>query len=248
MSLDPERYFLGDALDLARAVQRADLDAVRALAPTVDLCAQGHDGAAMVHYAFHEALTREPARLAVLSAIVAADPSCVQVRHPEAGTALELALVANAPEFITALLDGGVSPNVTLGTSGTPALLYAPRDLCVENLRVLLDRGADLEGRDVRGATALLRALHEQQADAVEYLLARGANAHVVDRSGVSFLYALSTVIDRQRDDDPLRARLEAIRTRYAWEGHAAPRTPEVERERMRERGEVPIVPSGHTR
>ncbi len=248
MTLPPERFFLDDALELARAIQRADLDAVRRLAPSVDLRARGAEDATLTIYAFHEALTREPARLAVLSAVVACDPESVQVRHPEAGTALELALVATSPVFITALLDGGVSPDVTLGDTGTPALCFAPRDVCVENLGVLLDRGAELEARDFRGSTALMRALYELQLDAVEYLLQRGADVRVIDRSGVSFLYALSRVIERQPDDSELRRRMEAVRDRYAWEGMWPPATPEVERERMRERGEVPIVPSGHSR
>lgn len=246
MSLSPERFFVDQALPLGRAIHEGNIDAVRRLAPGTDLRARGNEGMTFAHYALHEALAREPERLAVLSALVAADSGCVQVAAPDAGTVLELALGATTPDFLVALLDAGMSPRVTVGDTGTPALLFAPRDACIKNLGALLDRGESVDARDQRGATALMRALYERQLDAVEYLLARGADPRAIDRSGVSFLYALVSMAERVGDDDPLRPRMASIADRYRWDGAPwPPDPPEVERDRLRARGITPIVPAG---
>jgi ankyrin repeat protein len=249
MSLSPERFFVAQALPLGRAIHEGDIDAVRRLAPVTDLRARCNEGMTFAHYALHEALACEPERLAVLTALVAADPGCVQVAAPDVGTVLENALGATTPAFLVALLDAGVSPRVTVGDTGTPALLFAPRDACIENLRALLDLGESVDARDLRGSTALIRALYARQLDAAEYLLARGADPRAVDRAGVSFLYVLTSMAERAGDDDPLQPRMAAIASRYRWDGAPwPPDAPEVERDRLRARGVTPIVPAGLAR
>ena len=53
---------------------------------------------------------------------------------------------------------------------------------------MLLDRGADVNARNVGGDTPLLAALRREHFDIVPLLLEHGADANVRDRNGVSAL------------------------------------------------------------
>jgi ankyrin repeat protein len=72
------------------------------------------------------------------------------------------------------LLDGGLSPNAATKSGGTTALMMAAPD--VEKVRLLLDRGADVNARANSRYSALMVAAQYQDGDAViNLLLDRGA-------------------------------------------------------------------------
>jgi ankyrin repeat protein len=72
------------------------------------------------------------------------------------------------------LLDGGLSPNAATASGGTTVLMAAAPD--VEKMRLLLDRGADVNARARSRFSALMVAAQYQEADpAINLLLDRGA-------------------------------------------------------------------------
>ena len=72
------------------------------------------------------------------------------------------------------LLDGGLSANAATKSGGTTALMMAAPD--VEKMRLLLDRGADVNARARSRFSALMVAAQYQEADAaINLLLDRGA-------------------------------------------------------------------------
>jgi ankyrin repeat protein len=72
------------------------------------------------------------------------------------------------------LLDSGLSPNVATKSGGTTALMMAAPD--VEKMRLLLDRGADVNARARSRFSALMVAAQYQEGDAaINLLLDRGA-------------------------------------------------------------------------
>jgi ankyrin repeat protein len=74
------------------------------------------------------------------------------------------------------LLDGGLSPNVATKSGGTTALMMAAPD--VEKMRLLLDRGANVNARARSRFSALMVAAQYQEGDAaINLLLDRGAQA-----------------------------------------------------------------------
>ena len=72
------------------------------------------------------------------------------------------------------LLDGGLSPNAATKSGGTTALMMAAPD--VEKMRLLIDRGADVNARARSRFSALMVAAQYQEGDAaINLLLDRGA-------------------------------------------------------------------------
>ncbi|MGK4007949.1 hypothetical protein WMF31_35360 [Sorangium sp. So ce1036] len=245
---DPDRFFLGPQRELARAIAAADLAAVRALAPATDLGAPGAEDMTLLVFAMQWASGREPERLRIVTELVRAGADVHRV-VPGLTSALELSLLSSSPDFLRAMLDGGVPPDARVGRGGTPALFRAAAEPTAANMHLLLDRGADVNARDALGTPAITHALRALQLDQVEQLLDRGADPRAVNRLGQSFAGVLAELMARQLPGSPALQKMSALRDRVARAGvEWPPAPPEVERERMRQRGEEPIVPVGHAR
>ena len=78
--------------------------------------------------------------------------------------------------LIDALLKAGADPNERL-RSGETALMMASRTGNVTAMKVLLDRGADVNAKEtLRGTTALMWAADQGHPAAVKLLIERGAD------------------------------------------------------------------------
>ena len=86
---------------------------------------------------------------------------------------VETILFGSAAE-VRKLLDGGLSPDAATKSGGTTALMMAAPD--VEKMRLLIDRGANVNARARSRFSALMVAAQYQEADAaINLLLDRGA-------------------------------------------------------------------------
>ena len=80
---------------------------------------------------------------------------------------------------VRTLLDGGLSANAATKSGGTTALMMAAPD--VDKMRLLLDRGADVNARARSRYSALMVAAQYQEGDAaINLLLDRGAQPYDV--------------------------------------------------------------------
>jgi uncharacterized protein len=70
------------------------------------------------------------------------------------------------------------------------ALMYAARQGARAAVEALAEAGADLDATDPDGSTALALAVINGHADVVAFLLDKGANPNVADRTGMTPLYA----------------------------------------------------------
>ncbi len=90
---------------------------------------------------------------------------------------------------------------------GMTALMYAARDGRVEEARLLLDSGADVELEEANEITPLLMALLNNQLPVANLLLDYGANVNVDDFYGRSPLFAAvdyrNIDMNSKREDDP---------------------------------------------
>ena len=110
-------------------------------------------------------------------------------------TALSYAVDAGATGIVRSLLDHGADPDEqALSTNSDPrgdtVLTLAANEGKEDICEVLLERGADVNGRSARGSTALHEAAREGHVRLTRLLLGWGANPHKPDASGVTPLMA----------------------------------------------------------
>jgi hypothetical protein len=96
----------------------------------------------------------------------------------------------------------------------------------IEHVKLLVERGADLDARDELGETALSAAIDTHQADRALYLLDRGASVNIYSVGGVTPAWAVHFVIERQQPGSPMRRDFEHLRDRMIAHGAKFPPDP----------------------
>jgi uncharacterized protein len=113
-------------------------------------------------------------------------------------------------------------------------------------MELLISEGANVNAVDSVGNSVLYHTLTGRQFDQTEYLLKAGANPAVRNRLGVSFAWGLQNALGKAEKGTPAEKKLQEIKTLAQQKGMKwPPDSPELERDRMRARGEKPVVPSG---
>ncbi|MDU6416547.1 ankyrin repeat domain-containing protein [Mixta calida] len=105
---------------------------------------------------------------------------------PDMGSVAGVTASSSSPEYMEALLDGGMSPNAAVQKS--PIFYYSASDNTLNTLSLMIQRGANINQSDNLGRTVLMEALDGMQLDTVVWLLKHGADPHAVEtNSGWSF-------------------------------------------------------------
>ncbi len=206
---------------------------VKQLAPKTDLNTPGRKNMTMLFFALQEALQRDPRRLAIATEVVKAGADPLQ-EVPNYGDPLGVVLNSSHPEFLRALLDGGVDPN-TMVEGRRPIIFLVSRESAFESLKLLVERGADVNMRDSLRNSTLYEALMSNALDQIDYLLDHGANPNTYNINGRSFPHALLRDINRNASapDSLTYKRLLEIRDRITKMGVKwPPETPEQIRAR----------------
>jgi len=104
----------------------------------------------------------------------------------------------NSEQAVT-LLNRGVNVNAkhTYKEDRT-ALMVAVESGRIDMVRLLLERGAALNGTDTQGRTALMCAVQSGRADLVKLLLQRGPDLHIADKQGRTALTAALATRNRE--------------------------------------------------
>jgi ankyrin repeat protein len=236
-----EKFFSGPTLTLAQAIEQGDVAEVDTLLRSVDLNKPGAEDMTLLFFALQKAFGEKPAQLEIITHMVKAGADPLHTVEG-IGSALGVSLQAASPLYVKALLDAGVSVDTVEGT--TPILFKATREATFDTLKLLVERGADVNKRDSLGNTALMQGLTTMQLDQVEYLLAHGAKPDFVNINGVSFAGQLQFQIGRQQEGSPAQKKMLELRDRIVALGAAwPPASRETEQERMRARGQEPGKP-----
>ena len=225
-------FFSGPQLELAQAIERGDMVQVKQLAPKTDLNTPGRKNMTMLFFALQEALQRDPRRLAIATEVAEAGADPLQ-EVPNYGDPLGVVLNSPHPEFLRALLDAGIDSNFVY--EGDPLIFHVASESTFGSLKLLVERGADVNKRDSLRNSALYEALKGYSLDQVEYLLDHGANPNTYNINGLSFPLALSRRIEDNASapESPAYKKLLEIRDRILKMGVKwPPETPEQIRAR----------------
>ena len=194
----PEKYFYGSQLLLAQAIAKTDLQRVKELAIKTDLNTPGKQDMTLLYYAFMAAKSRKPEQLTVITELVRAGADPLQ-NVPDMGTVADFYANSPHPEYIEALINGGMSPNAI--TKNVPVFFQAARDTTLDTLKLFFSRGADINLQDDLGYTVVMDSLISDQLIATEWLLNYGATPLVAQKnSGWTFMHELKDSIIRCND------------------------------------------------
>lgn len=248
-----EDFFVGRKLEIARAIEAGDMTAVRSLAPGVDLSAPGNRNMTLMWFAMLPGTPGHPNYEAVRTLVsLGVDPE-TQIAQG-IGSALEYTFITRSdPDdrtgllFLQAMLDGGLSPNYLQPHGSTLLQRAAGPGGTLEHVKLLLQRGADINAKDSIGGTALDEAVDTDHPDIGIYLVERGARVDTYIVNGASTAWAVHLTLQRMRPDHAIYKQFELLRDLMIARGAKwPPDPPEVVRERMRAQGLTPAVPPGH--
>ncbi len=128
----------------------------------------------------HDAALVGEAELAAVLIRSGADPDA---REAEGHTPLYRASTADVARV---LLAAGATVDIASGPTCGTALHQAARRGNVSVAQAMLDHGATIDARDVKGQTPLRRAVNCRQLEIVRLLVQHGADPHAADRRGVT--------------------------------------------------------------
>ena len=159
--------------------------------------------------------------------------------------------ISNAPrpsEDLTPLnllLDAGADPNERCEHEFSTPLITAAIQGATESIRCLIQRGADIDGRDSKGRTALMMAAWNGHPEAVQALLECGADYTLVSDKGNTALMSASLPgrmeqmltklksMPPPQPDPEMEARLQQIQEMKKKLGEKGDKIPDVEQMRQ---------------
>ena len=227
----PEYFFDGPALELARAIDANDKQAIRRLSPQVEINRVHRQGMTLLFYA----LTAK--QHAAVTQLIKAGANPKQV-DKELGSPLDLAVQAKESKSLESILDAGVSPNET-NSWGTPLLFTAACLDSEENLKLLVARKADLDATDKNlGRTAVFEAVSGRCYDQATYLIEHGAKTDVTTVNGVTLAYSVQWGLEHHKSGTPGFEKLTKIKRLMEDRGIKFPADPPpVVRAQMKAKG-----------
>ena len=249
---NPEQFFDGRMLDMARAIQSNDMARLRQLAVGQNLNQPGRQDMSLLWFAMQPDQLNTEAVKTLVS--LGADPAANPIK--DFGSPLDYVFMSRKSpgdttglKLLQAMLDGGMSPNKT-EPDGTTLLQMAagPGSASLAIIQLLLQRGADINARDRIGGSALYDAITSENPHIAQYLVQHGAKVDTYTVNGVTMGWSVKLRLDRMQPG-PVRTQFEQLRDLLISKGMKwPPDAPDVVRDQMRTRGERVVVPAGKKR
>jgi uncharacterized protein len=223
------KFFKGDQLALANAVEKEDIAAIERLAKSVDLNRPGNEDMTLLYFAMLERKYQAIATLIKLGA----NP---EQQVPGIGQPISMAVRMKEPKLLKAMLDAGANPNAKDAESrgGTPILFEATDDDNIESLNLLLAAGANPNAKDTLGQTATYGAVNGSSFFAARTLIDRGTAVDVTSKNGLTFAWVVHKEIERQQKNPDQLKRIAAIKELMMQRGiKFPPDPPQVVRQKL---------------
>ena len=236
-----EEFFTGRKLKLAKAIEAGDMGVFRQLAKGDDLAAPGDRQMTLLWFAIQQ--QKFDAIKTLIQLGVDPDTQLAQ----GIGSALDYALYQKDLRFLKAMLDGGLSPN----HQSPKHNLMLQRALIkggFDHIKLLMERGADVNQRDVVGGSALDKSLTSLQPEIAIFLIEKGADVKATTINGATIAWTVEWSI-KGLQPGPMLDRFEELRALLIKKGvRFPPDPPKVVREQMRSKGLKTAVPPGQER
>lgn len=230
-----EQVFSDRYLDVARALQAQDFDRVRQQAKGLSLDVPGQKNMTLLWFAI--AHKNYPA----VSLLIALGSQPDEQVVDGLGTPLNAAFESRDLQLLTAMLDGGLSPKHTHPAQNL-MLQRAVMSGTQAHVKLLLDRGADVNQRDSIGGTALHEAINSVNPDVALYLIERGADVNLPLTNGVTPAWSVQRSLGRQKPGSELAQKFERLRDAMVRRGARFPATPPADiRQQMKAKG-LPVA------
>ena len=249
---NPEQFFDGRMLEMARAIQSNDMARLRQLAVGQNLNQPGRQDMSLLWFAMQPDQLNTEAVKTLVS--LGADPAANPIK--DFGSPLDYVFMSRKSpgdttgmKLLQAMLDGGMSPN-KVDPYGTALLQKAsgPGSGSLALIQLLLQRGADINARDSLGVTALYEAITVNHVNIALYLAQHGARVDAYTVGGVTLGWSVKRKLDSLQPG-PVRTQFEQLRDLFVAKGMKwPPDSPDVVRDQMRARGEEVVVPAGPKR
>ena len=171
-------YTSPDERILIKSIMSGDLEALRQLAASrVNMNALGKaDNTPM-----RVALKCRQATVVTFLLQQGVDPNFVT---PTGAVPAFVAAEQDDLQILTMLLDRGLNPNIK--EDGEPIIFAAIRESQWANVRLLVSRGADVNGRTSYNSTVLLELIGMSQYDLAKALITRGVDATIENAAGLT--------------------------------------------------------------
>ncbi|MCW1825584.1 ankyrin repeat domain-containing protein [Enterobacter asburiae] len=228
MELNPQDYFSGQQLELARAIEEGNVDVVKTLAPDSNLNQPGKQDMTLLFWALGNAINdkKTSPHLKVITLLVEAGADPLQPRPQGKSSPAEFALKGDSADWINAMLDGGLSPDVKDKVFHEPIIFQSIKAKNTETLEAMLDRGADVNTANSLGKTLVFDALDNQSYDHVLLLLDRGADASIKAKNGWSMSNALADALSGLEKGSEHYEKLNEIKEKLIQKGGKWPPEP----------------------
>jgi hypothetical protein len=220
-NLSAGEFFEGQQLEAARAIANGNLEQLTAAARHLDINKPGKKEMTLLWFAIMEK------NFEAIRVLVSLGSKADEQIAQGLGVPVNYALQNKDLRFLEAMLDGGMSKN--LATPAGRTLLHkaaGPFGATIEHVKLLAERGADLDAKDELGETALCEAIDTNQPDRAMYLLERGASLNVYSVRGATPAWAVHLTIEHQQPGSPLRHQFEQLRDRMIAQGAKFPPDP----------------------
>ncbi|MEB6334892.1 ankyrin repeat domain-containing protein [Serratia rhizosphaerae] len=216
--IEPEDYFTGQQLVLAKAIEAGDLERVKQLAPETDLNTPGEQDLTPLFFALNEAMYNDnPAnRLEIITALVSAgaDPLPKGRDKPAAWMAK-----GDKDIWLKAMLDGGLSPDARNKDNDDPIIYETMYAKTTDTLALLVVRGADVDARDSLGETPLMAAFYSNSFEHANYLLDHGADPNPVNKKGWVFASLVQKRLNKSQPDTEYHQKCQQLRDKMIARG-----------------------------
>lgn len=228
MAYEPENFFSGRQLEIARAIYEGDDGILKrrlSLINNKELNAPAKEKMTLLFWAISNTTgdNATPKRAHMITSLIksGADPLQPQPNMP--GSPAEFAMKGKNAIWIKAMLDGGLSPDARDKLNNKPIIFQSIWAKNTETLETILDYGADINIRNSLGDTVLIDALDAHSYDHVILLLKRGADSSIRGNSGWTMGNQLQRFLNRDIGDPEDRKKLEEIKALLIRDGGTWP-------------------------